>query len=172
MIVVTTNEVPGHDIVDVFGEVMGLTVRARDMGANWTAGWRSMGGGEIPEFTRLLAEARMQVMGRMVDDALGLGANAVVAMRFDSSEIGNAWTEVCAYGTAVRITRPDGRPVAVQAARAFPGSAYTGGVPPQGPLPAYAPVPPQGGIPQYGSQPGVPPVPGGYQPGQALPPNG
>lgn len=115
MIVVTTNEVPGHRIVAVQGEVMGLTVRSRDYGAQWVAGWRSLGGGEIPEFTQMLHEARMQVMARMVDEALAIGANAIVAMRFDSSEIAQSWTEVCAYGTAVTIQNLDPRlPPAVQ----------------------------------------------------------
>lgn len=139
MIVVTTNEVPGHRIVAVHGEVMGLTVRSRDYGSQWVAGWRSLGGGELPEFTQMLHEGRMQVMARMVDEALALGANAVVAMRFDSSQVGQTWTEVCAYGTAVTIQNLDpSRPPAVQG-RPLPPPGFT---PPMGP-PAGPPMGPR-----------------------------
>jgi uncharacterized protein YbjQ (UPF0145 family) len=101
MIVVTTNEIPGHRIDAVFGEVMGLTVRSRDIGAQFTASFRALGGGELPEMTKALYESRQEVMHRMVVEAEGKGANAIVAMRFDTSEMGTNWTEVCAYGTAV-----------------------------------------------------------------------
>lgn len=103
MLIVTTNEIPGFRILAVQGEVMGLTVRSRDAASSWVAGWRAIGGGEIPEFTRMLYEARMQVMGRMVDEAQRRGANAIIAMRFDASEIATQWTEICAYGTAVVV---------------------------------------------------------------------
>jgi uncharacterized protein YbjQ (UPF0145 family) len=101
MLIVTSNEIPGHRIDAVFGEVMGLTVRARDIGAQVLAGLRSLGGGELPEMTRALYESRQQVMARMVTEAEQRGANAILAMRFDTSELGPNWTEVCAYGTAV-----------------------------------------------------------------------
>ncbi|KQM57718.1 MULTISPECIES: YbjQ family protein [unclassified Agreia] len=101
MIVVTTNEIPGHRIDAVFGEVMGLTVRSRDIGAQFTASFRALGGGELPEMTKALYESRQEVMHRMVVEAESKGANAIVAMRFDTSEMGTNWTEVCAYGTAV-----------------------------------------------------------------------
>jgi uncharacterized protein YbjQ (UPF0145 family) len=101
MIVVTTNEIPGHRIDAVFGEVMGLTVRSRDIGAQFTASFRALGGGELPEMTKALYESRQEVMHRMVVEAEAKGANAIVAMRFDTSEMGTNWTEVCAYGTAV-----------------------------------------------------------------------
>lgn len=103
MIIVTTNEIPGFRILAVQGEVMGLTVRSRDFGASWVASWKSIGGGEISEFTSLLYESRQEVMGRMVADAQHRGANAIVAMRFDASEIAGQWTEICAYGTAVTV---------------------------------------------------------------------
>ncbi|MDJ1371531.1 YbjQ family protein [Gulosibacter molinativorax] len=103
MIIVTTNEVPGFRILSVQGEVMGLTVRSRDIGASWAAGFKSIGGGEVREFTSLLYESRREVMGRMVADAQQRGSNAIVAMRFDTSEIAGQWTEVCAYGTAVIV---------------------------------------------------------------------
>lgn len=111
MIVVTTNEVPGYRIDAVYGEVMGVTVRSRDSVSNFVAGFRAMGGGELPEFTEQLTQSRHEVMGRMVAEAEQRGANAVVAMRFDASSIGETWTEVCAYGTAVVITPiPAGEP--------------------------------------------------------------
>lgn len=111
MLIVTTNEIPGFRILAVQGEVMGLTVRSRDAATNWVAGWRAIGGGEIPEFTQMLYEARMQVMGRMVEEAQRRGANAIIAMRFDASEIATQWTEICAYGTAVTVEAiPGGEP--------------------------------------------------------------
>ncbi len=101
MLIVTSDNIPGHRIDAVFGEVMGLTVRARHLAAQMMAGFRSIGGGELPEMTRALYESRQQVMARMVAEAEQRGANAIVAMRFDTSELGPNWTEVCAYGTAV-----------------------------------------------------------------------
>ncbi len=101
MLIVTSDTIPGHRIDAVFGEVMGLTVRARHLAAQMMAGFRSIGGGELPEMTRALYESRQQVMARMVAEAEQRGANAIVAMRFDTSELGPNWTEVCAYGTAV-----------------------------------------------------------------------
>ena len=104
MLIVTSNEIPGHRIDAVFGEVMGLTVRSRDIGSQMLAGFRSLGGGELPEMTKALYESRQEVMARMVHEAQQRGANAIVAMRFDTSEMGTNWTEVCAYGTACTIT--------------------------------------------------------------------
>ncbi|WCI09476.1 YbjQ family protein [Arthrobacter sp. OVS8] len=101
MLIVTSDDIPGHRIDAVFGEVMGLTVRARDIGGQVMAGFRSIGGGELPEMTRMLYESRQEVMARMVKEAEQRGANAIVAMRFDNSQLGTTWTEVCAYGTAV-----------------------------------------------------------------------
>ena len=111
MLIVTSNDIPGHRIDAVFGEVMGLTVRARDIGNQMLAGFRSIGGGELPEMTSMLSESRQQVMARMVTEAEQRGANAIVAMRFDNSQLGTTWTEVCAYGTAVfAIPIPAGEP--------------------------------------------------------------
>jgi uncharacterized protein YbjQ (UPF0145 family) len=104
MIVVTSNEIPGYRIDAVLGEVMGLTVRSRNSFANMTAGFRAIGGGELPELTKALIEGRQEVMHRMVVEAESRNANAIVAMRFDTSGIGELWTEVCAYGTAVVVT--------------------------------------------------------------------
>jgi uncharacterized protein YbjQ (UPF0145 family) len=101
MLIVTSNDIPGHRIDAVFGEVMGLTVRSRDITAQVMAGLRSLGGGEVLEMTRALYDSRQDVMARMVAEAEQRGANAIIAMRFDTSAIGTNWTEICAYGTAV-----------------------------------------------------------------------
>ncbi|MGA7205553.1 MAG: YbjQ family protein [Specibacter sp.] len=111
MIIVTTNDLPGYKIDAVFGEVMGLTVRSRHIGAQLTAGFRALGGGELPEMTKALYESRQEVVARMVTEAEAKGANAIVAARFDTSEMGQNWTEVCAYGTAVfAIPLAEGQP--------------------------------------------------------------
>lgn len=102
MIVVTSNEIPGYRVQAVLGEVMGLTVRATNIGASFTAGFRSIGGGEIPEYTKIMYESRHEVMRRMTEEATQRGANAIVAMRFDTDAIGQ-FSEVCAYGTAVIV---------------------------------------------------------------------
>ncbi len=127
MLIVTSDNIPGHRIDAVFGEVMGLTVRARHLAAQMMAGFRSIGGGELPEMTRALYESRQQVMARMVAEAEQRGANAIVAMRFDTSELGPNWTEVCAYGTAVfAIPLAAGEPGAtgqsIQLTEAGPGA--------------------------------------------------
>jgi uncharacterized protein YbjQ (UPF0145 family) len=100
VLITTSFDLPGYDIVAVQGEVFGLTVRSRNIGAGCLAGLRSIGGGEIPEFTKLLTQSRNEAMARMVEQARQLGGNAIVAMRFDSGAIGQ-WSEICAYGTAV-----------------------------------------------------------------------
>ena len=102
MLTVTTNDVPGYRITKVLGEVMGLTVRSANFGQNFTAGFRSLAGGEMPEYTKVIYESRFEVMQRMWAEAQQRGGNAVVAMRFDSGSIGN-FTEFCAYGTAVVV---------------------------------------------------------------------
>ena len=99
MLITTSNDLPGYEVVATQGEVFGLTVRSRNIGAGCLAGLRSIGGGEIPEFTRLLTQSRNEAMARMVVEAQHRGSNAIVAMRFDSGAIGQ-WSEICAYGTA------------------------------------------------------------------------
>ena len=103
MLIVTTNDIPGYRIEAVLGEVMGMTVRAANIGANIVASFRSIGGGEVDEYTKLVYESRQQVMQRMWQDAVSRGANAIVGMRFDTGEIAQAYSEVCAYGTAVIV---------------------------------------------------------------------
>ncbi len=105
MLIATTNEIPGHEIEEVYGEVFGLTVRSRNALSQLGAGLKSIMGGELKGMTKALHESRQQVIDRMVEEAEGKGANAIVAMRFDTSEMGDVWTEICAYGTAVRIRK-------------------------------------------------------------------
>ena len=102
MIVTTMNDIPGYEVDEVFGEVMGLTVRSRNIGSQLGAGLKSILGGELKGMTKALIASRQQVMERMVEEAEAKGANAIIAMRFDTSEMGTNWTEICAYGTAVR----------------------------------------------------------------------
>ena len=102
MIVTTMNDIPGYEIDEVFGEVMGLTVRSRNIGSQIGAQLKSIIGGELKGITTALIDSRKQVMERMVEEAEAKGANAIVAMRFDTSEMGPQWTEICSYGTAVR----------------------------------------------------------------------
>ena len=102
MIVTTMNDIPGYEVDEVFGEVMGLTVRSRNIGSQIGAGFKSMIGGELKGMTKALVDSRQQVMERMVQEAEAKGANAIIAMRFATSDMGGQWTEICAYGTAVR----------------------------------------------------------------------
>ncbi len=103
MLIVTTNEVPGHRITQVHGDVFGLIVRARNYFGNLGASFRTMAGGEVAGYTRLLTDSRNQARERMWREARARGANAVVAMRFDCNEIGDLMSEVVAYGTAVTV---------------------------------------------------------------------
>jgi uncharacterized protein YbjQ (UPF0145 family) len=102
VLIATTNDLPGYVIEEVYGEVFGLTVRSRNLGSQIGAGLKSMLGGELAGMTKMLAEGREEAISRLVAEAEGKGANAILAMRFDTSELGSTWTEICAYGTAVR----------------------------------------------------------------------
>lgn len=103
VLVSTMNDLPGYTADKVFGEVFGLTVRSRDFGSNFTASFRSLGGGEVPEYTQMLAESRHVAVMRMCQMAQQMGANAILAMRFDCNEIAQTMSEVAAYGTAVVV---------------------------------------------------------------------
>jgi uncharacterized protein YbjQ (UPF0145 family) len=107
MIVATTETIAGHRVVTTLGEVFGLVVRSRGLGGNIVAALRTIVGGEIHEYTQLLEETRRQALDRMVRNATVMGANGVVMMRFDSSEIGQSMSEIVAYGTAV-VIEPQG----------------------------------------------------------------
>jgi uncharacterized protein YbjQ (UPF0145 family) len=103
MLVVTTENVAGHRVRETKGQVFGVVVRSRGLGGNIMAGLRSLAGGEIVEYTQMLEEARRHAVDRMVKNASLMQANAIVMMRFDSSEMGQTMSEVVAYGTAVII---------------------------------------------------------------------
>jgi len=105
IIIVSTPYVPGYKITRTIGVTWGLIVRSRGLGRNITAGLRSIMGGEIHEYTELLNQSREQALDRLKEHALALGANAVVSMRFDSSEMGETMTELLAYGTAVIVEK-------------------------------------------------------------------
>src|SRR6201993_2735785 len=99
------NDLPGYQIDEVLGEVFGLTVRSRNLGSQLGASLKSLVGGELKGMTKMLAEGRMHAQQRLVEEAQSKGANAIIAFRFDTSELGSTWTEICAYGTAVSVER-------------------------------------------------------------------
>jgi len=105
MIVTTMNDLPGYRIDEVLGEVFGLTVRSRNAGSQFGASLKSIVGGELKGMTKMLAEGREHAQQRLEEEATAKGANAVIAFRFDTSELGNTWTEICAYGTAVKTSK-------------------------------------------------------------------
>jgi uncharacterized protein YbjQ (UPF0145 family) len=105
MLISTMNDLPGYEIEEVFGEVFGLTVRSRNVGSQIGATLKSLVGGELKGMTKMLAAGRQDATGRLVEEAEAKGANAIVAFRFDTSELGSIWTEICAYGTAVRARK-------------------------------------------------------------------
>jgi uncharacterized protein YbjQ (UPF0145 family) len=104
IITVSTPYLPGYRITKTIGFTWGLIVRSRGLGRNITAGLRSLAGGEIHEYTELLNQSREQALDRLKDHAKELGANAVIGVQFDSSEIGYM-TELLAYGTAVVVEK-------------------------------------------------------------------
>jgi len=105
IIVVTTEDITGYEITETLGEVFGVVVRSRGLAGNIVASIRSLFGGEIKEYTSMLEEARKHAMDRMVKNAENMGANAVVRMMFDSSELASSMSEIVAYGTAVIIKK-------------------------------------------------------------------
>jgi uncharacterized protein YbjQ (UPF0145 family) len=102
MIISTMNDLPGYEIQEVLGEVFGLTVRSRNLGSQIGASLKSLAGGELKGMTKMLAEGREDATQRLVEEAESKGADAILAFRFDTSELGTTWTEICAYGTAVK----------------------------------------------------------------------
>jgi uncharacterized protein YbjQ (UPF0145 family) len=104
VLITTGNELPGHEL-EVIGEVFGLTVRTRNIGSQIGAGLKSLVGGELRGMTKMLAEGRQQAVDRLVEEAEARGANAIIGMRFDTSEFAQMGTEICAYGTAVKARK-------------------------------------------------------------------
>jgi uncharacterized protein YbjQ (UPF0145 family) len=105
MLISTTNELSGYEIEEVLGEVFGLTVRSRHAGSQLGAWFKSLFGGELKGMTKMLVEGRQHATERLIEEATARHADAVVAFRFDSSELGGTWTEICAYGTAVKVRK-------------------------------------------------------------------
>lgn len=103
MIVVTTESIPGREIREVLGIVRGNTVRARNAGDDFKAVLRNMIGGEVMEYTKLLAEAREQALDRMMESARELGADAIIGTQFATSSLMAGAAELMVYGTAVRL---------------------------------------------------------------------
>jgi uncharacterized protein YbjQ (UPF0145 family) len=99
------NDLPGYEVTAVLGEVFGLTVRSRNLGSQVGASLKSLVGGELKGMTKMLAEGRQHATERLVEEAQEMGADAILAFRFDTSELGTTWTEICAYGTAVQTRR-------------------------------------------------------------------
>jgi uncharacterized protein YbjQ (UPF0145 family) len=103
MILCTTPDVPGQNVVRCFGLVRGNTIRARALGRDIMAVMRAIAGGEVTEYTKMMAEAREQAIDRMIEDAEALGANAVVGMRFQTAYVMSGAAEILCYGTAVVV---------------------------------------------------------------------
>lgn len=107
MIVTTTENIHGYEVEQVLGHAFGVVVRSRGIGGNFAAGLRSLVGGEIKEYTEMLEDARKEAINRMTRNAHAMGANAIVMMRFDSSEMAQTMSEIVAYGTAVVVRKKD-----------------------------------------------------------------
>jgi uncharacterized protein YbjQ (UPF0145 family) len=166
MLCVTMNDIPGWEIQRVCGEVFGVTVRSRNAFSQMGAGFKSLVGGELQGMTKNVIDSRNEAMTRLFAEAQARGGNALIAMRFDTTELGSNWTEICAYGTAV---------VAIPVTEAAKQTAIQLGYgQPAGNRPAPAQQPAQ--------QPGQPPAgqwdqptsyqggqPAGYQPGGQQP---
>ena len=105
VMVVTTNEMPGFEVTEVYGEVFGLIVRSRNLFSNIGASFRTIFGGEVRGYTTLLSDSREHALSRLRKAAAAKGANAVLMMRFDSGDIGGVMNEVAAYGTAVKVQK-------------------------------------------------------------------
>ena len=155
MLCVTTNDIPGWEIQRVCGEVFGVTVRSRNAFSQIGAGFKSMVGGELAGMTKNVIDSRNEAMTRLFAEAQARGGNALVAMRFDTTELGSNWSEICAYGTAV---------VAIPVTEAARQTAIQLGYgQPQQPSPQQPA--PQQPAPQGWGQPG--PQPGPQQPAPA-----
>jgi uncharacterized protein YbjQ (UPF0145 family) len=103
MLIVTMNDLPGYKITRVLGEVNGLTVRTRNVGAKIGASFQAIGGGELKGLTKQLTESRQEALARLTEAASALGANAVLAVRYDSNELAGTFQEILAYGTAAVV---------------------------------------------------------------------
>jgi uncharacterized protein YbjQ (UPF0145 family) len=127
MLIVTTNEIPGYQIVRVHGDVFGLTVRAANYFSNLGAQFAGIAGGEASGYTKLLTDSRHEARARLWREARALGANAIVAMRFDCNSISNAMSEIAAYGTAVTVS-PDPASLPAASSGVSPTSVTSDGI--------------------------------------------
>ena len=170
MLCVTMNDIPGWEIQRVCGEVFGVTVRSRNAFSQMGAGFKSLVGGELQGMTRNVLQSRNEAMTRLFAEAQARGGNALVAMRFDTTELGGNWSEICAYATAVvavPVTEA-AKQTALQLGYGEPGSSAGPGQPAQG-----MPGQPVGGH-QSAQQDWEQPGPGAEQaggPGWRRPPN-
>jgi uncharacterized protein YbjQ (UPF0145 family) len=114
VLITTMNDLPGYEIEEVYGEVFGLIVRARNAFSNIGASFRTFTGGEAKGYTKLLHDSRLEATARLRDSAQQVGANAIIAMRFDCNEVADIMSEVAAYGTAVKVRKLDGSASASQ----------------------------------------------------------
>ena len=106
MLIVTTNDLPGYQVTEVFGEIFGLTVvRSHPIASAIGAAFKAHAGGELKALTKHLIDSRYEAIARMVTEAEAKDANAVLAMRFSTFEMGEVWTEIVAYGTAVKVQK-------------------------------------------------------------------
>ncbi|RLE57467.1 MAG: hypothetical protein DRJ40_03935 [Thermoprotei archaeon] len=105
VIVTTTESIPGYRIVKVLGIVSGSVVRARNIGRDFVAALRNIAGGEVVEYTELMAQAREEALRRMIEKAKALGANAVIGVRFTSTQVMSGAAEILVYGTAVVVEK-------------------------------------------------------------------
>ena len=167
MLAVTTNDITGWEVQRVCGEVFGLTVRSRNAFSQAGAGFKSMLGGELKGMTKSLIDSRNEVMNRMFEEARLRGGNAVIGMRFDTSEMGPNWTEICAYGTAVVAVPVSEAAKHTAAALGYgqpgqpgPPPSGTPGGPPPGAAPGFPSGPGQQGFPAGPGQRGFPAGPG------------
>lgn len=103
MILATTDSIPGRRITEVLGLVRGNTIRARHVGKDIAAAFKNLAGGEITDYTKMMAESREQALDRMIEDAAALGATAIVGVRFSTSSVMQSAAEILVYGTAVRV---------------------------------------------------------------------
>jgi uncharacterized protein YbjQ (UPF0145 family) len=129
VIVCTTENIPGFRVRQVLGPAFGLTVRSRGLGGNLAASFKSFTGGEVKSYVKLLEDARKQALDRLVETATAMGGNAVTMMRYDSSEIGQTFSEIVAYGTAVVVEPVPGAVGATDPALAgqMPPALHSGG---------------------------------------------
>src|SRR5260370_39633209 len=106
MILSTMNDLPGYEVTEVLGEVFGITVRARHLGSQLGAGFKSLVGGELRGMTKMLADSRTEAQDRLIEAAQARGGDAVLAMRVDAREV-QGGQEICPYGTARTVRRQD-----------------------------------------------------------------